>query len=92
MVQYIRRAYGLRSHPQRLADQGMASLREIARRLGVCLSTVQNWRNRGLLTGRVANDKGEYFYYSPPPDLERPGIGRPPKNPTPLESTGRSAV
>ncbi|QCX82807.1 hypothetical protein C9F11_46285 (plasmid) [Streptomyces sp. YIM 121038] len=67
MVQNIRRAYGLRSHPQRLADQGMASLREIARRLGVCLSTVQNWRNRGLLTGRVANDKGEYFYYLPRP-------------------------
>ncbi|MGV9885032.1 recombinase family protein, partial [Streptomyces sp. NPDC003006] len=92
MIQYIRRAYDLRSHPQRLADQGMVSLREIARRLGVCLSTVQNWRNRGLLTGQIANDKGEYLYYPPPPDLERPRIGRPPRTTTTLESTGRGAV
>ncbi|WP_406003324.1 recombinase family protein [Streptomyces sp. NBC_00829] len=78
IVRHIRNRYGLRSHPQRLADQGMLSLREIARRLGIGLNTVQVWRNNGLLTALVANDKGEYFYFPPPPDLERPRIGRPP--------------
>jgi len=79
IVQQIRNAYGLRSHPQRLADLGMFSLREIARRLNVHPHTVKAWRDLGLLTGRVANDKGEYFYYPPPPDLVRPRTGRPPR-------------
>jgi DNA invertase Pin-like site-specific DNA recombinase len=97
IVRHIRNRYGLRSHPQRLADQGMLSLREIARRLGIGLGTVQIWRNNGLLTGRVANDKGEYFYFPPPPDLERPRIGRPPgprpaPTETPIESAQGGAV
>ncbi|MFZ3548791.1 recombinase family protein [Streptomyces sp. 4.24] len=77
IVRQIRDAYHLRSHPQRLADLGMVSLREISRRLGVNQVTVKHWRDRGLLTGRVANDKGEYFYYPPPPDFVRPRLGRP---------------
>ncbi|MFF0067258.1 recombinase family protein [Streptomyces sp. NPDC005279] len=92
IVRHIRNRYGLRSHPQRLADQGMLSLREIARRLGIGLNTVQIWRNNGLLTGRVANDKGEYFYFPPPPDLARPRIGRPPgPRPAPAGTPTESA-
>lgn len=69
-----------------------ASVREIARRLGVGQSTVKTWRDRGLLTGRVANDKGEYFYFRPPPDLERPRIGRRPgPRPAPAGTTTESA-
>ncbi len=77
IVRQIRDAYHLRSHPQRLADLGMVSLREISRRLGVNQVTVKHWRDRGLLSGRVVNDKGEYFYYPPPPDFVRPRLGRP---------------
>jgi Recombinase/Recombinase zinc beta ribbon domain len=97
IIQHIRGAYHLRSHPQRLTELGMASLREIARRLDVHPNTVKHWRDLGLLTGHVANDKGEYFYYPPPPDLIRPRIGRPPgpkppTSPTTTESTRRGAV
>jgi DNA invertase Pin-like site-specific DNA recombinase len=92
IVKRIRINYGLRSHPQRLADQGMLPLKEIARRLGVGLSTVKHWRDRGLLTGRVANDKGEYLYFPPDSDLPRPRIGRPPRpRPTPTETPIESA-
>ncbi|UQA91342.1 recombinase family protein [Streptomyces halobius] len=97
IVKHIRRAYRLRSHPQRLADQGILSLREIARQLDIGLSTVKHWRDRGLLTGRLANDKGEYLYHPPPPDLARPRIGRPPRprpapDETPIESAQGGAV
>jgi len=97
IVRHIRIRYSLRSHPQRLADQGMLSLRQIARRLGLHTNTVKKWRDAGLLTGRVANDKGEYFYYLPGSELVRPRIGRPPAprpapTETPIESAQGGAV
>jgi hypothetical protein len=71
----------------------MLSLNEIARRLGIGLKTVKHWRDHGLLTGRLANDKGEYLYYPPPPGFTRPRIGRPPhpRPPTPEETPTESA-
>ena len=97
IVKHIRRAYHLRSHPQRLADLGLVSLNEIARRLELHPNTVKKWRDAGLLTGRLANDKGEYFYDMPGPDLVRPRVGRPPGprpalTSTTIESTERGAV
>lgn len=97
IIQHIRTAHRLLSHPQRLADQGMVSLREISRRLDVHPKTVKRWRDDGLLSGRLANDKGEYLYHLPSPDFTRPRIGRPPAyelvdNPTPAASTERGAV
>jgi hypothetical protein len=62
----------LRSHAQRLADQGMVSQREITRLLDVTPQTVKTWRDAGVLTGRLANDKGEYLYHPPGPDFTRP--------------------
>jgi DNA invertase Pin-like site-specific DNA recombinase len=97
IIQHIRTAYHLRSHPQRLAERGMVTLREMARRLNVCTSTVKHWRDNGLLTGQIANDKGEYYYHLPPTDLPRPRIGRPPgprppRPETTTASTRRRAV
>jgi len=97
IIQHIRTAYHLRSHPQRLADQGMVTLREMARRLNVHTSTVKHWRDAGLLTGQIANDKGEYYYHLPPPEIPHPRIGRPPgrrppETQTTTASTRRSAV
>ncbi|WP_194891407.1 recombinase family protein [Catenulispora pinisilvae] len=80
IVKHIRRAYHLRSHPQRLTERGLLSLTEIARRLGVATKTVKKWRDAGLLTGEIANDKGEYFYHLPGPDFTRPRIGRRPRS------------
>ncbi|MFD7169135.1 zinc ribbon domain-containing protein [Streptomyces violascens] len=92
IIRSIREAYGLRSHPQRLADLGMMSLNEMSRRMNVCTKTIEQWRDEGRLTGRVANDKGEYFYFPPGPDFTRPRIGRRPKAETLTASAGRGAV
>lgn len=92
LIRQIRIAYQLRSHTQRLREQGLLTLTEIARKLGVSPNTVKTWRNRGLLTGRSANDKGEYMYHLPPHDLPRPRPGRPPRNPTTTETTSASTT
>src|SRR5262249_7387978 len=98
LIRQIREAYHLPSHTQRLREAGLLSLNEIARRLRISPNTVKTWRNKGLLTGRLANDKGEYLYQLPDPNLPRPRIGRPPRNPntitteTASASTTRSAV
>ncbi len=97
IVRQIRDAYHLRSHPQRLCDQGLFSLNEISRRLGVHTNTVKRWRDAGLLAGRRANDKGEFFYQFPGPEFRRPRTGRPPRprpapDETPVASTERGAV
>jgi DNA invertase Pin-like site-specific DNA recombinase len=95
LIRQIRIAYQLRSHTERLRQQGLLTLNEIARRLNVHPRTVKTWRDAGLLTGRFANDKGEYMYHLPPPDLPRPRIGRPPRDrttQTATASTTRSAV
>jgi hypothetical protein len=97
LIRQIRVAYQLPSHTERLRQQGLLTLNEIARRLGISPNTVKTWRDAGLLTGRLANDKGEYMYHLPSPDLPRPRIGRPPRNPnttteTTSASTTRSAV
>jgi len=81
MIGQIRIRYQLPSHTQRLLDAGMLTLNEITRQLRISPHTVKSWRDAGLLTGRLANDKGEYMYHMPPADLPRPRIGRRP-NPT----------
>ncbi|MCE7006955.1 recombinase family protein [Kibdelosporangium philippinense] len=97
LIRQIGKAYHLRSHTQRLRDEGLLTLNDIARHLGVGTSTVKTWRNQGLLTGRRANDKNEYLYQLPSPDIARPRRGRPPRKPAPptettTTSTTRSAV
>src|SRR6266540_3925799 len=94
LIGQIRTHYQLPSHPQRLRDTGLLSLAEIARRLAIHPNTVKKWRNDGLLTGRLANDKGEYLYQLPGPDLVRPHTGRPPRRPSPTttETTAASTT
>jgi hypothetical protein len=94
LIGQIRTHYQLPSHPQRLRDAGLLSLAEIARRLAIHPNTVKKWRNDGLLTGRLANDKGEYLYQLPGPDLARPRTGRPPRRPSPTttETTAASTT
>jgi hypothetical protein len=97
LIRQIGKAYQLCSHTQRLREEGLFTLTDIARHLGVGPSTVKTWRNQGLLTGRRANDKNEWLYQLPSPDLARPRRGRPPRTPAPTAetittSTTRSAV
>ncbi len=92
LIRQIGKAYQLRSHTQRLRDEGLLTLTEIARHLGVGPSTVKTWRNNGLLTGKRANDKGEYLYQLPGHDLARPRRGRPPRNPTVAAATTITSI
>lgn len=87
LIRQIRDRYQLPSHTQRLRDAGLLTLAEIARRLAIHPHTVKKWRNDGLLVGRLANDKGEYLYQLPGPDLTRPRTGRPPRQPSPTTTT-----
>jgi hypothetical protein len=61
-VAFIRKTYGLKTLRDRLHDAGMLTAEELARRLDVALPALKRWRKRGLLHGRVFNDKGEYMY------------------------------
>ncbi|MFI6686574.1 recombinase family protein, partial [Streptomyces sp. NPDC050485] len=76
IIRNIRLSYDLRSHAQRLADQGMITGREIARELDVHPQTIATWRDAGLLDWCVANDKGDYLYHRPGPDFVRPAARR----------------
>ena len=80
IVVHLRNAYRLRSHRQRLLDSGLLTVCELARHLDVHFQTVKHWRRDGIITGVLANDKGEYLYPLPGPDLVRPIIGRPRKS------------
>ncbi|MEV0495878.1 helix-turn-helix domain-containing protein [Streptomyces atratus] len=77
MIVHLRNAYHLRSHRQRLLDAGMLTVSELARHLGIHFQTVKHWRRDGIITGVLANDKGEYVHPLPGPELVRPVIGRP---------------
>jgi hypothetical protein len=56
------RAAGLKSLEQRLRAQGMLGSTELCARLGVWRDRVRDWRRRGLLAGRICNDKGDWLY------------------------------
>jgi DNA invertase Pin-like site-specific DNA recombinase len=92
LIGQIRHHYQLRSHTQRLRDAGLLTLTDIGHRLGVSPNTVKTWRNRGLLTGQLANDKGEYLYQMPDHRPPRPRPGRPPRNPNTAETTSTSTT
>jgi len=57
-VEAIRRAYGLKSRPDRLRARGFLTAGEMATRLGITTTTVVRWRRRGWLTTCAYNDRG----------------------------------
>jgi DNA invertase Pin-like site-specific DNA recombinase len=75
IVGSIRQAYGLENRFSRLRRRGLLTQEEMAQLLGVCGSTVRNWRDAGLLTAHAYNDRGGCLYDPPsdPPPLRHPG-------------------
>jgi DNA invertase Pin-like site-specific DNA recombinase len=67
MIRNIRLAYGLKSRYERLRESGYLSAEEIAGRLGIAVSTVKYWRQKGWLEGVAYDDKPDYLY-TPPGD------------------------
>lgn len=57
--------HGIESYYQHLHEMGKLTLAEMAQHLGVCKDTVRKWHQAGLLTGYVANDKGECLFDLP---------------------------
>lgn len=67
IVLHLRRAHQLPSHADRLRVRGMLTPDEIADRLGVHRTTINDWRRAGLLVSHKANDKNEQLYEPPVP-------------------------
>jgi hypothetical protein len=72
MIARLRRDYGLKCRYDRLREAGLLTRDEMAKALGVNVSTVKYWRNHGWLRGVAYNDKSDYLY-------ERPGKDAPKK-------------
>jgi DNA invertase Pin-like site-specific DNA recombinase len=72
--------YRLRSHYQRLRETGMLTLDEIAGELGAHPQSIKRWYRLGLITGRLADDRGTCLYH--------PGQTRP--TPGHVENTGKT--
>jgi hypothetical protein len=70
LVAQIRSWYRLKTRYERLRQAGMLTIEETAQRLGVCTSTVNEWRSHGLLRAHLFNDKNEYLFE--PPGLDAP--------------------
>src|SRR5205814_1204410 len=94
MIMRIRHHYQLRNREQRLHDQGLLTLREMADRLGVSTSTIKKWRHTEIVSGQRYNDKGQILYHPPGPHPPTPHHGlprltdrRPAQTPATNEST-----
>ncbi len=71
MIVHLKYAYNLTDRFTRLRAAGKLTVEEVAGRLGICVRSVKEWRDRGLLHARRYNDKGEYLYEVPAADLPR---------------------
>ena len=92
-ILHIRTTYHLADRSSRLRTQGLLTVREAAAVLGVCPTTVQIWRRRGLLPS-VPCDKRTFLFRLP--DLQamaehRPKHGPPPRGQAPAGSAAATA-
>lgn len=67
-VGFVRRNYGLKTRYDRLREQGLLTLSETAKALGICKDMVKEWRRLGLLKGYEYNDIHQCLYQDPGPD------------------------
>jgi len=64
-VEVVRQRHHVKSRYRRLRDRGLVGPDELAERLGVTGSTIQNWRKAGLLRAHVFCDAGIRLYEIP---------------------------
>jgi DNA invertase Pin-like site-specific DNA recombinase len=67
-VRLVRIAYGLKSRFHRLRERGMLTSGELARRFGVCPTTVNHLGQQGILK-RHTYDSDHRYLYEPPGDV-----------------------
>ncbi len=76
IIRNIRDHYQLRHREQRLRDQGLLTLQEMATLLKISTITVKKWHRAGIVSGQRYNDKDQVLYHRPGPDLQTPHRGR----------------
>ena len=76
IIRNIRDTYQLRPRKDRLRDQGLIPLHEIATLLAVSTSTIKDWYHAGLVGGQRYNDKDQVLYQPPGPNPPTPHHGR----------------
>ena len=74
MVQRLIQEYGLKDRYTRLREAGMLTCEEVAERLGIQKPTVPGWRQAGLLSIVIYNDKKQCLYV--PPGADAPVKGK----------------
>jgi len=65
MIASIRRHHGLIDRYTRLRTRGWLTGEELAARWGVCIDTLEHWRDRGLVPAELYNDRSQYLYPLP---------------------------
>jgi DNA invertase Pin-like site-specific DNA recombinase len=65
IVARLRKTYELPDRFTRLRAKGLLTVVEMAVKLGVCTSTIKQWRAAGLLTAYAYSEKPEYLYELP---------------------------
>src|SRR5262249_29624285 len=90
----LRRANGLPSRYERLRTQGLLTVGELARQLGVHPSTIKAWHKAGLLASHKATGKNERLFHQPAAGATHlvARQGSPLRSRQPIESTQRGAV
>jgi DNA invertase Pin-like site-specific DNA recombinase len=69
MVDRLRRDYHIKSRYQRLREKGLLTNEEVAQMIGGPANGVNHWRKAGVLIGVRFNEKGEYLFERPSPDV-----------------------
>jgi DNA invertase Pin-like site-specific DNA recombinase len=69
MVHRLAKDYHLASRAERLRARGLLTPHEIAELIGSKPNLVDYWREQGLLKGARRNEKNEYYYERPSPEL-----------------------
>ena len=70
-VGYVRKAYGLKSRFDRLREHGLLTISEMAQACGVSTKTISEWRQKGLLRCHSVNDRSQFLFEYPGPDLPK---------------------
>lgn len=70
MIASVRQHHHLPDRSTRLRARGLLTVEELAAKLGVCVGTVEVWRERGFLHAEPYNDRCQYLY--PLPDEPGP--------------------
>jgi DNA invertase Pin-like site-specific DNA recombinase len=70
----LRYGYHLTGRYTRLRAAGKLTAAEVAERVGLAVTSVWNWRDRGLLHAHRYNDRGECLFDPPAADLPRKGV------------------